>query len=119
MPGLNGTGPMGAGPMTGGGRGFCNPVNSGYRTQTFGNGAGLGRGFGRGFGFGRGYGYGNGMGMARGFGRGFGWNRAQFYPMYPENADEELNILKAQAEAAQNSLNAINRRINELENSTE
>jgi hypothetical protein len=25
MPGFNGTGPMGAGPMTGGGRGFCSP----------------------------------------------------------------------------------------------
>jgi len=25
MPGFNGTGPMGMGPMTGGGRGFCNP----------------------------------------------------------------------------------------------
>lgn len=25
MPGFDGTGPMGLGPMTGGGRGFCNP----------------------------------------------------------------------------------------------
>ncbi|MDM7998771.1 MAG: DUF5320 family protein [Dehalococcoidia bacterium] len=25
MPGLDGTGPMGMGPMTGGGRGFCSP----------------------------------------------------------------------------------------------
>jgi hypothetical protein len=25
MPGLDGTGPMGMGPMTGGGRGWCNP----------------------------------------------------------------------------------------------
>lgn len=25
MPGLNGTGPNGMGPMTGGGRGLCNP----------------------------------------------------------------------------------------------
>jgi hypothetical protein len=25
MPGFDGTGPMGMGPMTGGGRGFCNP----------------------------------------------------------------------------------------------
>jgi hypothetical protein len=35
MPGLDGTGPMGMGPMTGGGRGFCSPwgiraVPSGY-----------------------------------------------------------------------------------------
>ena len=25
MPGFDGTGPMGMGPMTGGGRGWCNP----------------------------------------------------------------------------------------------
>ncbi|MBW2056477.1 MAG: DUF5320 family protein [Deltaproteobacteria bacterium] len=30
MPGLDGTGPMGMGPMTGGGRGFCNPAWAGY-----------------------------------------------------------------------------------------
>ncbi len=121
MPGFNGTGPMGGGPMTGGGRGFCNPVNSGYRSQAFGNGTGFGfgRGFGRGMGFGRGNGYGNGMGIARGFGRGFGWNRASFYGSYSPNADEELNILKVQAQAAQNSLDAINRRISEIEESAE
>jgi len=27
MPGFDGTGPMGMGPMTGGGRGLCNPYN--------------------------------------------------------------------------------------------
>ena len=30
MPGMDGTGPMGMGPMTGGGRGLCNPQWSGY-----------------------------------------------------------------------------------------
>lgn len=44
MPGMDGTGPMGAGPMTGGGFGRC-----GRRGQ-----AGLGRGYGRGGGFGGG-----------------------------------------------------------------
>jgi len=29
MPGLDGTGPMGLGPMTGGGRGWCNPYFAG------------------------------------------------------------------------------------------
>jgi hypothetical protein len=28
MPGMNGTGPAGMGPMTGGGRGWCNPYSS-------------------------------------------------------------------------------------------
>jgi len=30
MPGFDGTGPMGQGPMTGGGRGFCAMPNRGY-----------------------------------------------------------------------------------------
>ena len=34
MPGFDGTGPMGLGPMTGGGRGFCNPYNP-LRTAGF------------------------------------------------------------------------------------
>jgi hypothetical protein len=29
MPGFDGTGPMGMGPMTGGGRGYCNPAGAG------------------------------------------------------------------------------------------
>jgi hypothetical protein len=32
MPGMDGTGPMGMGPMTGGGRGWCNPYTAGWRT---------------------------------------------------------------------------------------
>ena len=44
MPRFDGTGPMGMGPMTGWGRGFCRP--RGYR----GRGAGLGYGYGRGVG---------------------------------------------------------------------
>jgi len=34
MPGLDGTGPMGSGPMTGGGRGFCNPYYAGMKPFT-------------------------------------------------------------------------------------
>jgi hypothetical protein len=30
MPGLDGTGPAGMGPMTGGARGWCNPYNAPY-----------------------------------------------------------------------------------------
>ena len=117
MPGLNGTGPTGAGPMTGGRRGLCNTAGSGYRSQPLGNGMNFNRGMGRGFG--RGFGNGYGMGMARGFGRGIGWSQAPFYAQYQANPDEELSILKARADAAQNNLNAINRRISELENSSD
>lgn len=66
MPGFDRRGPMGAGPMTGRGRGFCNPAGDGYETRFFGN-----CGFGRGMGSGRGLRGGYGPGMRRGFGRGF------------------------------------------------
>ncbi|MGE4454642.1 MAG: DUF5320 domain-containing protein [Sphaerochaeta sp.] len=49
MPRRNGTGPMGYGPLTGRGMGYCR------------GGAGVG------------YGYGYGMGRGAGFGRGLGW----------------------------------------------
>ncbi|MBN1811923.1 MAG: DUF5320 domain-containing protein [Anaerolineae bacterium] len=77
MPGLDGTGPAGMGPMTGGARGWCNPYTYGpYRPPypapvqpyppTYGLGRprwGLGRGFwGRGFRGGRGWGRGRGRG---------------------------------------------------------
>ena len=65
MPGGNGTGPMGLGPMTGRGAGFC----AGYSVPGFMNPVG-GR-LGMGFGWGRGLGW----------GRGFGWGRwGGFYP---------------------------------------
>jgi protein crumbs len=98
MPGLDGTGPRGMGPMTGGGRGWCASYGSfpaGYagggfspwmgawpRAYPFTGGfgpfygamapfrpMGLGMGFGRGMGWGMGLGRGMGWGM----GRGRGW----------------------------------------------
>ncbi len=58
MPRGDRTGPMGQGPVTGRGLGYC----SGYESPGFAKGFGMGRGFGRGrgfghYGFGRGYGY--------------------------------------------------------------
>ena len=35
MPGFDGTGPGGMGPMTGGGRGFCGPRGVGIRNYAF------------------------------------------------------------------------------------
>jgi len=60
MPGLDGTGPRGEGPRTGGGRGFC-PPNATSTSPTsqvrYGRGLGpCGRGLARGFRGGRGYG---------------------------------------------------------------
>jgi len=83
MPGFDGTGPAGMGPMTGGARGWCNPYRPAYTgygpyrpsfpapvppPNAYGYGRprwGLGRGFrgrGRGLGWGRGWGPGRGRG---------------------------------------------------------
>lgn len=69
MPGLDGTGPAGAGPMTGRGLGAC----AGGRGAGWGFGPGRGRGFARGFGPGRGLGFGLGYGFGGGLGRRLGW----------------------------------------------
>jgi hypothetical protein len=39
MPGFDGTGPNGMGPMTGGGRGFCSPWGVGRQAYAFPRGA--------------------------------------------------------------------------------
>lgn len=120
MPRGDRTGPTGSGPMTGRGMGYC----AGYP----------GPGFmypGPGFGYGRG----------RGFGRGRGWRHFGFSPfreyplpqvasyspipgfrsiddpweaaiLTPEN---ELNLLKAEAELLENELAGIEKKIKELE----
>jgi hypothetical protein len=66
MPGFDGTGPQGGGPLTGGGRGYCAgrygeaaPVRGRRR-----GGRGFGRATGRGMGWGRGPAWGWGPGAA-------------------------------------------------------
>ena len=64
MPGGDGTGPRGKGPMTGGGLGRCAEgawPNQGNDRPRQGRGRGRGRGFGRGFG--------RGLAQRMGFGR--------------------------------------------------
>jgi hypothetical protein len=126
MPGFDGRGPMGAGPMTGGGRGFCNPAYAGYG-PVYGRGFGYGRGYGRGRGFRRGFGPGPGGG--RGYGRGFGgrafypaWGAGYgpaYGPMYGDpygmSPEDELQMLRNEAGAIKNDLKGINKRIEELE----
>lgn len=98
MPGGDGTGPMGYGPMTGRAAGFCagSPV-PGYRNAGRGGFWGRGRGF---------------RGWGRGFGRGFGFWPANAPTQTPE---QELDDLKQQAELLQGSLNQINSRIEQLQ----
>ncbi|MBW1822276.1 MAG: DUF5320 domain-containing protein [Deltaproteobacteria bacterium] len=110
MPGFNGSGPMGAGPMTGGARGNCNPANAGYNPQ-------FGRGYGRGMGLRRGFrgGAGAGMGAGPGYGRGFGFYPSSGGSAYQMTAEDEIDMLKADADYMKNSLDAISKRIKELE----
>ncbi len=110
MPGGDGTGPMGTGPMTGRAAGYCAGYNMpGYMNPTrggFGRGRGLGRGWGRGFG--------------RGRGRGRGW--FGFGPVWGANPyaqelapQQEADMLKEQAKAMQEEIKWINDRITDLE----
>jgi hypothetical protein len=129
MPGFDGTGPAGMGSMTGWGRGFCNPSRTaedpvpisrpGY--PGYGYGRGVGRGFGQFRGFRGGFGPGFGFGRRRGYGRGF--DPCGAYPA-PErwvgsshtmNSRDELNMLKDEAGAMKKELDAINKRIQDLE----
>jgi hypothetical protein len=80
MPGFNGTGPMGQGPMTGGGRGFCampyrgyTPYGYGFRTAYY-PPTGMCPSYGCVFGAGRG-GLPWGGGRGRVFGGGGGFRR--------------------------------------------
>jgi hypothetical protein len=76
MPRFDGTGPGGMGPMTGRGRGSCNPSQAGFGPGTaprFGNPE---AGSGRGFGAGRCQGQGRGLGRGRGRASGQRGNRA-------------------------------------------
>ena len=113
MPGFDRTGPMGAGPMTGGARGRCNPATAGNIPAYTG-----GYGFGRGLGLRRGFrgGYGPDTGRGRGYGRGYGWYPPAAVPAYSIDIADEMDMLKADADYMKKSLDAINKRIEELKN---
>jgi len=123
MPGGDGTGPGGLGPMTGRAAGYC----AGYPVPGYANPI-PGRGYGYGFGWGRGFGRGRGWGGGRGFGRGRGrgaYPYAYGYPAYgyPQygypyadvTPKEEAGALKEQAKYMKEELDAINARMKELE----
>ena len=113
MPGFNRTGPTGAGPLTGGGRGPCNSEDSRYDrrftdTRDYGRGLGLRRSFRGGFNCGRG----------RGFRSDFRWYPAAGRPTYAVQVLEESEMLSAEAGDLQRRLEAINKRIAELDKKT-
>lgn len=101
MPRGDRTGPMGMGPMTGRGAGFC----AGFNVPGFMN-AVSGRG-GMGFGRGRGRGFGMGMGWR------YGWPFQ--YALVPNPQVDELSNLRYQANYLDQALQAINKRISDLE----
>lgn len=104
MPGFDRTGPLGEGPMTGGGFGRC---GSGRRSAY---GAGAGR---RSDAFGRGQGFG-GRGRGRGRGRAFGYaGPSRSYGVLPD-ARADLGALSQQAEDLRATLKDIEARIADL-----
>jgi len=145
MPGGDGTGPLGMGPMTGRAAGFCAGYSMpGYANPISGRGGfGFGRGWGRGwFGGGRGRGRGwrnwygaTGLPGWAGYGMGLpAWGGWGAYPSYggpygypyygapygsPYGSEltpqQEADMLKEQAKAIQEELQSINERISTLE----
>ncbi len=116
MPGGDGTGPRGMGSMTGRAAGFC----AGYNVPGFTNPV-QGRGFwraGRGnFGGGRGWRH---MYYATGLPYWARFGGAPNYPNAPQNVaqpnpEQEVELLKNQAEYFEGALEDIKKRIDELE----
>jgi hypothetical protein len=107
MPGFDGTGPLGEGPVTGGGFGYC-----GARRRP--RNALRGRPIYRRFGAGGGFGFGRGRGVSRGFGLSYGDWRLQAIDPRAELAElqHEANDLRAH-------LKDMEARIGELEKSSE
>ncbi len=92
MPQQNGTGPMGAGPMTGRGLGPC------------GGGQAQGRGFGR------------GMGLRQGSGRGwFGRGMCRFWPGWNATAKDRKQALEDEAKMLEQDLADVKAELDGLE----
>lgn len=97
MPGFDGTGPGGMGPMTGGGRGYCVSAVGAGRPL-----AGARMFFGRGGGRGWRNRY-----CATGFPR---WQRRAFWNA-PATAEDEKQVLKSEADFLRSRLQALEERL--------
>ena len=113
MPRGDGTGPAGTGPMTGRAAGFCAGYSApGYANPVYGRGGGFGRVFGRSSGRGPGRGW-----AAGACGRGYPFYGAPYTAPYVPaeiKPEQEADMLKQQARALQDELDAVNQRIKEL-----
>jgi hypothetical protein len=111
MPRGNQTGPMGQGHMTGRSLGFYSGYDSpGYKKDFRG---GMGKSFGRG----------NGRGMGFGRGRRFGFANNGFFQglfrMPSMSKNDEISVLKSQAEELKRSQETREKRLNELTKESE
>jgi hypothetical protein len=105
MPGGDGTGPVGMGPMTGRGAGYC----AGYPTPGYMSPVG-GRGF---WGRGRGGGWGR---RNRFYATGLPFSARVTQSFFgAPSAEQEREALRQQSQYLQESLDSINRRIEDLE----
>jgi len=112
MPGGDGTGPMGMGPMTGRAFGLCAGYGvPGYMNQIPRRGFGAGPGCGHGFGGGGGRGWQN-IFHATGLP---GWARVGVPYAATPAPEQELAVLKQQADHFGNALEDIRKRIQEIE----
>lgn len=115
MPRGDRTGPTGQGPFTGRGLGNCKGFDSPGFTK------GMGAGMGRGGGMGRSMGYGGGFGRGAGYGRGWGFNapypvNTPAYPwMNSMSREDEIRLLKSEADALRRSQKEIEKRLGDLE----
>ena len=109
MPGGDRTGPLGQGPGTGRALGYCYGFDSPGYTR------GSGRGTGRGLGFGKGFGRGSGFGRGWGFGVPYPIYNAGYPWMFQMGKEDEIKMLKSEAEALKRSQKEIEKRLGELE----
>jgi len=96
MPGFDGTGPRGMGPMTGGGRGFCSPWGVGATYRSYGRFPRMGYGYPY---------YGAGLAAP---------GAVPFTPQMTR--EQEIDSLKSQAQALRSQLEQIESRIQQLGN---
>lgn len=109
MPGFDGTGPRGMGPMTGGGRGFCSPwgIGAALRSGVASPYAGTPYPF---------YGRPGPMPFYRGYGSGQPWVAPGASPYTPQmTREQELEFLRDQAQMMGEQLERIQKRVQELE----
>lgn len=97
MPGRDRRGPVGSGPMTGKGLGYCAEKAAAIAGARMGRGGGMRRRYGA------------------GLGRGFAGNSGRFDPVQPMGFQEEKDLLRMEEEQLSRNLEDIRARLSKLE----